>query len=78
MYKADLHLHTKVSDGSEDIEEILDMAKYMGITHLSITNHDTTQRTEEYIEKAKKQGIQAIPELRCRRMIRKPECAPIF
>lgn len=61
MYKADLHLHTKVSDGSEDIEEILDMAKYMGITHLSITNHDTTQRTEEYIEKAKKQGIQAIP-----------------
>lgn len=61
MYKADLHLHTKVSDGSEDIEEILEMAKNMGITHLSITNHDTTQRTEEYIEKAKKQGIQAIP-----------------
>lgn len=61
MYKADLHLHTKVSDGSEDIEAILTMAKDMGITHLSITNHDTTQRTEEYIEKAKKQGILAIP-----------------
>lgn len=61
MYKADLHLHTRVSDGSEDIEEILRMAKEAGITHLSITNHDTTLRTEEYIKKAKEQGIQAIP-----------------
>lgn len=61
MYKADLHLHTTVSDGSEEIEGLLRMAKEMGITHISITNHDTTQRTEEYIEKAKKQGIYAIP-----------------
>lgn len=61
MYKADLHLHTRVSDGSEDIEEILRMAKENGINHLAITNHDTTLRTEEYIGKAKEQGIYAIP-----------------
>lgn len=61
MYQADLHLHTRVSDGSEDITKILKMAKEAGLTHLAITNHDTTQMTEEYIEEAKKYGIHAIP-----------------
>ena len=61
MYKADLHLHTKVSDGSEDITTILKMAKEAGITHLAITNHDTTQKTEEYIAEARRYGIYAIP-----------------
>lgn len=61
MYQADLHLHTRVSDGSEDITTILQMAKEVGLTHLAITNHDTTQMTEEYIAKAKDYGIYAIP-----------------
>ena len=61
MYQADLHLHTRVSDGSEDITTILKMAKEAGLTHLAITNHDTTQMTEEYIEEANKYGIHAIP-----------------
>lgn len=38
----DLHCHTKLSDGSLGIEEIISQAKRTGIDWLSITDHDTT------------------------------------
>lgn len=37
----DLHCHTKLSDGSLGIEEIIDQAKRTDISWLSITDHDT-------------------------------------
>ncbi len=37
----DLHCHTKLSDGSLGIEEVIDQAKRMGIDWISITDHDT-------------------------------------
>lgn len=37
----DLHCHTKLSDGSLGIEDIIDQAKRTGIDWLSITDHDT-------------------------------------
>lgn len=37
----DLHCHTKFSDGSLGIEEVISQAKRMGIDWLSITDHDT-------------------------------------
>ncbi len=36
----DLHCHTKISDGSMGVEELLATAKRRGITGLSITDHD--------------------------------------
>ena len=39
---ADLHCHTKISDGSVGIEEIIAMAKRRGLSAISITDHDTT------------------------------------
>ena len=35
MYFADLHVHTTVSDCSEDVSVILNMAKETGITHIA-------------------------------------------
>ena len=38
---ADLHCHTKMSDGCLSIEEIVLLAKRRGITTISVTDHDT-------------------------------------
>lgn len=37
----DLHCHTKLSDGSLGIEDVIAQAKRMNIDFLSITDHDT-------------------------------------
>ena len=37
---ADLHCHTKLSDGSMGIEDIIILAEKQGVTALSITDHD--------------------------------------
>lgn len=39
--KGDLHCHTKLSDGSEGIEDVISMAKRIGLDFVSITDHDT-------------------------------------
>lgn len=38
---ADLHCHTKMSDGSVGIEDLVGMAKRAGVDTLAITDHDT-------------------------------------
>jgi len=39
--KADLHIHSTVSDGSETIEQIIRIAKAKGLDAIAITDHDT-------------------------------------
>jgi predicted metal-dependent phosphoesterase TrpH len=39
--KADLHIHSTVSDGSESIEQIIVMAKEKGLDAIAVTEHDT-------------------------------------
>ncbi|MDD3252923.1 MAG: PHP domain-containing protein [Lachnospiraceae bacterium] len=41
MVKADLHIHSTVSDGSDTIEEIIEQAKQKGLDVIAITDHDT-------------------------------------
>lgn len=60
MYFADLHVHTTVSDCSEDVSVILNMAKETGITHIAFTDHDTTKMAPEHISRAEAMGISAI------------------
>ena len=43
MIKADLHIHTDISDGSLTTEEVIKLAKEKGLTHIAITNHDTVK-----------------------------------
>ena len=41
MKKADLHIHSTVSDGSDSIEEIIKIAEKKGLDAIAITDHDT-------------------------------------
>lgn len=41
MFKADLHCHSTFSDGSLDPKELLNLAKSIGLSGLSLTDHDT-------------------------------------
>lgn len=61
MIKADLHVHTDISDGSLTTEEVIKNAKEKGLTHIAITNHDTAKGLKEAIELGKKYDIVVIP-----------------
>lgn len=37
----DLHIHTNHSDGSESVEQVLKKAEKIGLSHISITDHET-------------------------------------
>ena len=38
----DLHCHTRISDGSMGIEELITLSKRRGLSAISVTDHDTT------------------------------------
>ena len=59
--KADLHTHTRFSDGTKTNIELLTMAAANGLDVISITDHDTCKHVEENFELAKKLGIKYIP-----------------
>lgn len=59
--KADLHVHTDISDGSLNLMETIKLAKQNDITHLGITNHDTVEGLREAVIRGKEAGIKVIP-----------------
>lgn len=59
--KIDLHCHTNMSDCSFSFEEILELALKEKVTHLAITNHDTTKGLAEMVNLGKEKGIVIIP-----------------
>ncbi|ULL14441.1 PHP domain-containing protein [Paenibacillus sp. H1-7] len=59
--KAELHCHTKLSDGSYTFDEILDLAIHEGVSHLAITNHDTTRELHDMEVKGHERGVEIIP-----------------
>ena len=61
MIKADLHIHTDISDGSLTTEEVIKQAKENGLTHIAITNHDTVKGLKEAMQLGKKYDIVVIP-----------------
>lgn len=61
MIKADLHTHTRFSDGSDRIVALLDRAVASGVSVLSITDHDTPETYAHAIDLAKKREITLIP-----------------
>ncbi|NGX48371.1 MAG: 5'-3' exoribonuclease [Chlamydiae bacterium] len=56
-FRADLHCHTNCSDGSMSPEELIFHAKEVGLSGLSITDHDTINAYRAAIPAAKKAGI---------------------
>ena len=57
---ADLHIHTTVSDGSEDFEQVLRQASKLGLTHVAFTNHDTLAGLSEAFRLQARFGLQVI------------------
>ena len=45
--KADLHIHSTMSDGSESIRQIISMAMEKGLDAVAITDHDTLSHFEQ-------------------------------
>lgn len=64
---ADLHCHTKLSDGALGIDDLLVLAKRSGITALAITDHDCLAGTIRAKIIGERYGIMVIPavELSC-------------
>lgn len=57
----DLHCHTNISDGSFSFDEVLELALKENVTHLAITNHDTTKGLEDMRLAGKRKGLDIIP-----------------
>ena len=57
----DLHIHTKISDSSLSASEVIRMARNKGITHLAITDHDTTKGLQEAINIGNEIGVKIVP-----------------
>ena len=45
--KADLHIHSTVSDGSDSIEQIIVVARNKGLDAIAITDHDTVSHISQ-------------------------------
>ncbi|KLU66631.1 hypothetical protein DEAC_c12970 [Desulfosporosinus acididurans] len=57
----DLHVHTKISDNSLSIDEVIRQAKEKGITHLAITDHDTTKGLNDALCLGADLGVTIVP-----------------
>ncbi len=58
---ADLHIHSNASDGILGPSEIVKIAKKLGLSAISITDHDTINGLDEAISTSKKIGLDFIP-----------------
>ena len=58
---ADLHLHTRLSNGSLGIEDLVLLAKKRGVTTIAITDHDCLAGTVRGKVIGERHGVTVIP-----------------
>ncbi len=58
--KADLHIHSTYSDGALSPSELIDRAKNVGLSVISLTDHDSVGGVEEAIAIGNKKGVEVI------------------
>lgn len=63
MHKADLHLHTNISDGSDSIETVIEKAKEKKLDVIAITDHDIMPDIKYLHVLGKKNSIKILPGL---------------
>ena len=61
MSKIDLHIHTVYSDGTFTPAEVVRIAKNLGITAISITDHDSVKGVKEALRAGEEMGVEVIP-----------------
>lgn len=59
--KVELHCHTRASDNSYTSGEIIGLCKQTGISHVAITDHDTTAGIAEAVKWGESFGVHVIP-----------------
>src|SRR5262245_33588200 len=60
MTRADLHMHTTKSDGALTPEELVVKAKNVGLSIISITDHDSVNAIDDAIGIGKEHGVEVI------------------
>lgn len=58
---ADLHLHTRYSDGTFTPRELVQQAARLGFAAIAVTDHDTLDAIPEALEAGNELGIEIIP-----------------
>ena len=61
MRKSEIHMHSTFSDGEFTPTELVGIARRNGVSLLSLTDHDTFEGIEEFIDAAEGTGISAFP-----------------
>lgn len=61
MIYADLHMHSRCSDGSESIERLFEMASAAGISIISITDHEIMPDVNRIKKASERFGVAYIP-----------------
>ncbi|MBD9097900.1 MAG: PHP domain-containing protein [Ruminococcaceae bacterium] len=59
----DLHCHSRISDGSMGLEELVAYAKRMGLDFLAVTDHDTMAGIKRAAVLCERYGVSLIPGL---------------
>lgn len=60
-FRADLHCHSTYSDGTDTPERLIDFAIEIGLSGLSITDHDTVSAYQDAIPYAKERKFLILP-----------------
>jgi hypothetical protein len=61
MIRADLHTHTKFSDGYYSVKDLIDYGKRIGLDYMAITDHDTVSGLITAMTYGKHIGMNIIP-----------------
>lgn len=59
--KIDLHTHSTYSDGTLEPQELIKFAAQLGITHIALCDHDSTEGLNEAFRQAKDCNISLVP-----------------
>jgi hypothetical protein len=57
----DLHMHSNLSDGSLSPAELVNLSRSLGITKISLTDHDNVDGIGRASEAGKKNGVYVVP-----------------
>jgi predicted metal-dependent phosphoesterase TrpH len=59
--RCDLHMHSRCSDGSLEVEELVALVHAAGVSVFALTDHDTLEGLERAAEAAAKLGLRLVP-----------------
>ena len=61
MMKSEIHMHSIYSDGEFSPQKLVEIARKNSVSVLSLTDHDTFEGIEEFIEASRLAGIEGFP-----------------